>query len=342
MSKELLANGRAYIRENISADATTIKLNRSGGFPVLPSNGNWFWVEISDDNYVEIVKVTAFPNDVMTVVRAQQGTIARAFHAGSRVQSILTQKSMDGLQRNPDGDPAVTIYVGCSEDVNAGAGVLTKNGNRTVIWARGNYVQNRSAFIVEEDNKDKRFTTMYENELQGDVRSTTGGFSGFAEGVYNRVFLKATHLQPYDCVQISTNEFFNVAGVKHNNISVVTANCAWWGSVAGAGATRVKIFDAWLGGTNGNVTIDVVYAMYLNVMKQTGVTKGYGIYQAGASDINMLKGRTYIGAPATAADDTELVAGQLSFYLDESAHNLLVRVKYSNGTTLKLGTVALV
>jgi hypothetical protein len=51
-------------------------------------------------------------------------------------------------------------------------------------------------------------------------------------------------------------------------------------------------------------------------------------------------------APTAAPTDARLPSGtgygSINFYLDESAHNLLVRVKYSNGTTLKTGSIALV
>lgn len=52
-------------------------------------------------------------------------------------------------------------------------------------------------------------------------------------------------------------------------------------------------------------------------------------------------GRIACAAPASAPTDSHLAASQLSFYLDEGAHNLLVRVKYADGTTLKLATIAL-
>lgn len=53
-------------------------------------------------------------------------------------------------------------------------------------------------------------------------------------------------------------------------------------------------------------------------------------------------GRFYCNAPATATTDAELGAGDVSFYLDEAGNNLKVRVRYSNGTTLKTATIALV
>lgn len=52
------------------------------------------------------------------------------------------------------------------------------------------------------------------------------------------------------------------------------------------------------------------------------------------------------GVPQTVAKvaptDANLAPGQIVFWVDESANKLMVRVKYSNGTTLKSGTVTLV
>lgn len=53
-------------------------------------------------------------------------------------------------------------------------------------------------------------------------------------------------------------------------------------------------------------------------------------------------GRFAIATPASAPTDAHLAAGQISFYLDETGHNLIVRAKYADGTTLKTATIPLV
>ncbi len=42
--------------------------------------------------------------------------------------------------------------------------------------------------------------------------------------------------------------------------------------------------------------------------------------------------RPFMSAPNTAPTDTDLKNGSISFYLDETAHDLVFRVKYSDGT----------
>jgi hypothetical protein len=51
--------------------------------------------------------------------------------------------------------------------------------------------------------------------------------------------------------------------------------------------------------------------------------------------------RAMIAAAATAPTDSDLFAGSISFYLNESTNKVMVRVKYSNGTTLATGELAI-
>lgn len=89
---------------------------------------------------------------------------------------------------------------------------------------------------------------------------------------------------------------------------------------------------------------DTVYGVRIEALNtgSSGVTNGVGIKQEGTSDKNWLYGRTFQAAPASAPTDGNLAAAQITFYLDESGNNLKIRVRYSDGTTLKTGTVALV
>ena len=68
----------------------------------------------------------------------------------------------------------------------------------------------------------------------------------------------------------------------------------------------------------------------------------------GGTDREFLRGwsdgtnaRVALAAPASAPTDANLAASQVSAILDESGHTLNFRVRYSDGTTLKSGSVAL-
>ena len=70
---------------------------------------------------------------------------------------------------------------------------------------------------------------------------------------------------------------------------------------------------------------------------------GYGVHQVDTSrEYSLLSDKTFHQPAAAAAPtDAKMQASQITFYLDETGHNLKVRVKYSDGTTLKTGTVTL-
>ena len=74
---------------------------------------------------------------------------------------------------------------------------------------------------------------------------------------------------------------------------------------------------------------------------------GHGLGYASTSDGTavakfMGDNTVILGAKNTAPTDANLMAGSISFYLDETGHNLKVRVKYADGATLKTGTLAVV
>lgn len=70
---------------------------------------------------------------------------------------------------------------------------------------------------------------------------------------------------------------------------------------------------------------------------QSGAGNNYRRFYAPVSFQN----GTYIYAPAAAPTDANIGTSQLYFYLDEAGGNLKVRVRQSNGTTLKTATIAI-
>lgn len=53
-------------------------------------------------------------------------------------------------------------------------------------------------------------------------------------------------------------------------------------------------------------------------------------------------GKIVQGAPGAAVSDGDMLAGSISFYLNEAGSQLLVKVKYSDGVTIKTGSITLV
>ena len=91
---KLTNNSLGLLGSSLSAGATSLTLAAGAGsnFPSL-SAGDWFpitVVQAADPSQFEIMRVTARSGDLLTVVRAQEGTTAKAFAAGDVAEMRLT------------------------------------------------------------------------------------------------------------------------------------------------------------------------------------------------------------------------------------------------------------
>lgn len=96
MGVQLKNNASTTVPLAISSTATTITVATGTGskFPVLGA-GDFFYATIqSVSDQFEIVKVTARTDDVMTVVRGQEGTLAIPFPASSRFELRVTAQNL--------------------------------------------------------------------------------------------------------------------------------------------------------------------------------------------------------------------------------------------------------
>jgi hypothetical protein len=88
-------NAFATLAAGINSSATSITLTTGQGarFPTLGA-GDYFYATLIDiSNNLEIVKCTARSTDVLTVVRAQEGTSARAYSTGDRIEIRITAQT---------------------------------------------------------------------------------------------------------------------------------------------------------------------------------------------------------------------------------------------------------
>lgn len=82
----------ATLASGINSSATSITLTTGQGarFPTL-SGGDFFYATLIDtSNNLEIIKCTARSTDVLTVVRGQESTTARAYSTGDRIELRVT------------------------------------------------------------------------------------------------------------------------------------------------------------------------------------------------------------------------------------------------------------
>lgn len=89
MGVQVTNNAWGQLSIPITAASTTLLLTGGQGerFPSATDGVSWFYATLVDSsNNIEIVKCTARQADTLTVVRGQDGTSAKAFAEGSRVE----------------------------------------------------------------------------------------------------------------------------------------------------------------------------------------------------------------------------------------------------------------
>lgn len=129
---QLFANNSASeLASAVTSGAVSLTLKTGDGakFPT-PSGGDFFLVTLyqkvgQDEINHEIVKCTARAGDVLTVVRAQEGTTARAFSVDDPVELRLTAGSMSAKQ---DGVPVIAYDNRGSLRTNTTAGRAIVDG----------------------------------------------------------------------------------------------------------------------------------------------------------------------------------------------------------------------
>jgi hypothetical protein len=90
-------NASAPLASAISSSSTAIILTagRGAAFPTLGADDYFYATLINPSNQLEIVKCTARTGDTLTVVRGQDGTAARAYSAGDKLELRITAAGMD-------------------------------------------------------------------------------------------------------------------------------------------------------------------------------------------------------------------------------------------------------
>jgi hypothetical protein len=96
MGVQLKNNASTTVPLAVSSTATSLVVATGTGaaFPIL-GTGDYFYATLQDvNNKFEIVKVTARADDTMTIVRAQEGTLAIPFPANSRFEIRVTVENI--------------------------------------------------------------------------------------------------------------------------------------------------------------------------------------------------------------------------------------------------------
>tara|TARA_R110000868_G_scaffold14_7_gene228 strand:- start:13185 stop:14612 length:1428 start_codon:yes stop_codon:yes gene_type:complete len=127
MGIKLTNNAFATLAAGINSSATSITLTSGQGarFPTL-AGGDYFYATLVDtSNNLEIVKCTARSTDVLTVVRAQETTTARAYSTGDRIEIRITaQTFIDAITEIPSQTGNSGKYL-TTDGTNVSWGIIT-------------------------------------------------------------------------------------------------------------------------------------------------------------------------------------------------------------------------
>lgn len=96
MAVVLKNNTSSLIVGSLTASSTSVVVSAGTGvnFPALSAGQYFYATLVSSAGLYEVVKCTTRVNDILTIVRAQEGTAALAFPDGSRIDLRVTAQSV--------------------------------------------------------------------------------------------------------------------------------------------------------------------------------------------------------------------------------------------------------
>lgn len=119
MAVKFSNNVKTELSSGITSSATSISVVDASGFPSLSGSDYTLAtiVDLDDIDVLEVVKVTAVSSNTLTVVRAQEGTTARAFDSADRVElrftaGLLETALSDTAATSTDDATALAIALG--------------------------------------------------------------------------------------------------------------------------------------------------------------------------------------------------------------------------------------
>jgi hypothetical protein len=132
-------NASGALASSITTSSTTITLTTGAGaqFPAI-TGSNYFYATLTDSsNNLEIVKVTARASDVLTVVRAQEGTTARAYAAADKLELRVTAAVMNALPQLAADQTfsGVNTFSTPLAVTSGGTGTTTATGSGALVLA---------------------------------------------------------------------------------------------------------------------------------------------------------------------------------------------------------------
>ena len=96
-------NATTLLAANASSSTTTLTVDDGAVFPTL-SGADYTYITLEDAaESREVVKLTAVSGNTLTVVRAQDGTSARAFAIADKCELRITAALLNGIAADING-----------------------------------------------------------------------------------------------------------------------------------------------------------------------------------------------------------------------------------------------
>lgn len=142
-------NSSSTLASGITNIATSLNVQAGQGtlFPA-PSAGQQLAVTLEDvSGNIEVTYCTGVTGDVLTVVRAQEGTSGLAFSSGSRVEARVTKGMLQALLQKNGGDTLSGITT-LNGTLTVGGGGSIQGGEYALGHVRGNPGETDNQFTV--------------------------------------------------------------------------------------------------------------------------------------------------------------------------------------------------
>lgn len=280
MGIKLTNNAFATLAAGINSSATSITLTTGQGarFPTL-AGGDYFYATLIDtSNNLEIVKCTARSTDVLTVVRAQESTTARAYVTGDRIEIRLTaQTFLDSVLT--DGDK----------------GDIVVSGQGTVFTIDTNAIT--TAKITDNN------VTRQKLAGAGAIVQTQGYTSGYGAGArlfttassWTTVPLNGTSLDgPRDIITPNNNVFRFEKLRSDTQLRIHIAGLPWYMAAGTAGfGIRIKYYAG-----TGSIASGANYNVLEKVSEGIANGWGFGGYGGNAGVANYTIDTAHSSAPS--------------------------------------------
>nr|DAM62822.1 MAG TPA: tail fiber protein [Caudoviricetes sp.] len=249
MAVVLTNNATSLLAGAIDAAATTLSIDNSdaGKFP-NPAEGDWFPLTIVDNaGNMEVLKATARAGAIITVERAKEGTTAKAFAAGARVDLRLTTSAM--FEVTPSAIEAAT-------DAETGF----DNANSRFTWfdtVERKLKKMKWASLVTALNEALSFVKLSGGKASGEITSTSANAFRMAFGTGKSFLWRKDENDLYGLIADTPDGSFNsLRPISINLASGLTTlghglNVS--GNVSATGNSYAGSGAAYLNGADGNV-----------------------------------------------------------------------------------------